>query len=98
MINHEPNKTKEIRPHMMVHAKGPGQMDGVEGVHVGSVDHLDGSYIKLTRKDSPDTKHHLIPTSWVQDIDTERNTIFLNVDADTVAREWLTAEDEEPTD
>lgn len=60
---------ENIRPGIMVHAKGPGKMGGAVGVHVGTVDHLEGDYIKLTRKDSDDERHHWIPLSWVDRVD-----------------------------
>ena len=55
-----------IKPDLMVHAKGQGSMKGASGVHVGTVDHLEGKeWIKLTKADSPDGKHRWIPVSWV---------------------------------
>ena len=33
---------------------------GADGVHVGTVDHIAGSRLKLTRKDSSDGRHHYI--------------------------------------
>ena len=33
---------------------------GADGVHVGTVDHLQGDRIKLTKQDSADGKHHFI--------------------------------------
>ncbi|MEP6492164.1 MAG: DUF2171 domain-containing protein [bacterium] len=42
---------------------------GSDGGHVGTVDHLDGSRIKLTRKDAAaDGKHHFVPLEWVADV------------------------------
>jgi hypothetical protein len=38
---------------------------GSDGKHVGTVDHMDGDRIKLTRKDDPDGSgqhHHYTPT------------------------------------
>ena len=34
---------------------------GSDGGHVGTVDHVLGDQIKLTKNDSPDGQHHLIP-------------------------------------
>ena len=34
---------------------------GADGVHIGTVDHLDGERIKLTKADSVDGKHHYLP-------------------------------------
>ncbi len=40
------------------------------GTHVGTVDHLDGTTIKLTRKDAAaGGEHHWIPLSWVASVD-----------------------------
>jgi len=36
------------------------------GNKLGKVDHVEGGTIKLTKNDSPDGLHHLIPMSWVQ--------------------------------
>lgn len=68
----------EIREHMEVRA--------ADGGHVGTVDHMEGdSRIKLTRKDSSDGQHHLIPLDWVDHVDAH---VHLNKDAEEVRREW----------
>jgi hypothetical protein len=44
---------------------------GSDGVHVGTVDHLEGrDQVKLT-KDDPDAggEHHFIPLAWVDHVD-----------------------------
>lgn len=46
-----------IKEHMGVYASC--------GKKVGVVDHVEGSAIKLTRKDSSDGQHHFVPTAWV---------------------------------
>ena len=38
---------------------------GADGVHIGTVDHLDGERIKLTRADSVDGRHHYLPAGLV---------------------------------
>ena len=61
---------QSIKPDLMVHAKGQGSMKGANGVHVGTVDHLEGKdWIKLTKADSPDGKHRWFPVSWVDHSD-----------------------------
>ena len=45
----------DIREHM--------EVVGSDGLHIGTVDHVDGDRIKLTRKDSPDGAHHYVPLS-----------------------------------
>ncbi len=63
-------EVQSIKPDLMVHAKGQGSMKGASGVHVGTVDHLEGKdWIKLTKADSPDGKHRWIPVSWVDSSD-----------------------------
>ena len=39
------------------------------GKKVGVIDHVEGDALKLTRKDSPDGRHHYIPASWVDHVD-----------------------------
>ena len=59
---------------------------GSDGQHVGTVDHLDGSdRIKLTRDDSPDGRHHFIPTGWVERVD---QTVHLNKPAEEAIGEF----------
>lgn len=59
--------TSSIKEHMNV--------IGADGVHVGTVDHLDGDRIKLTKNDSPSTqdgqgaKHHYLPVGLIAEIE-----------------------------
>ena len=57
------------------------------GEHVGTVDHVDGDQIKLTRRDSVDGKHHLIPASLVGSVDTK---VHLTRTMDEVKAVWTT--------
>lgn len=43
-----------------------------DGQHVGTVDHIDGDRIKLTRQDSPDGEHHYVALSEVAGIENGR--------------------------
>ncbi len=45
------------------------QVKDANGEHVGTVDHLDGDRIKLTRTDSSDGQHHYISLSDVKSAD-----------------------------
>jgi hypothetical protein len=56
-----------------------------EGMHVGTVDHVQGDQIKLTRRDSEDGMHHLIPTSLVASVDTK---VHLSQPCDEVKKIW----------
>lgn len=47
------------------------------GEHVGTLDHLDGDRIKLTKSDSSDGQHHYVPLSQVESMDNM--AVHLNV-------------------
>lgn len=68
--------SSKIKPGQMVHLNLDGRLSEMEGEHVGTVDHLDGDYIKLMKTDSPDQKHRWVPLTWVNRVDS--NTVFLN--------------------
>ena len=69
---------EQVREHMEVIA--------ADGAHVGTVDHMDGtSRIKLTKTDSEDGKHHLIPLDWVDHVDEH---VHLSKSADDVRSQW----------
>ena len=71
---------EQINEHMEVIA--------ADGTHIGTVDHMEGSSrIKLTRTDSEDGKHHLIPLEWVDHIDAH---VHLTKSAGDVRSEWTT--------
>ncbi len=59
---------------------------GSDGEHVGTVDHVRGDRIKLTRNDSDaGGHHHSIPCGWVSTVDTK---VTLNRPADDVKQGW----------
>jgi hypothetical protein len=70
----------DIREHMDVL--------GACGNKLGRVDRVEGSSIKLTKNDSPDGQHHLIPTSWVSRVDTH---VHLSKNCGEAKREWQPA-------
>ena len=43
-----------------------------KGQHVGTVDDVEGDNIKLTKSDSTDSIHHMIPVDDVEKIDDNR--------------------------
>jgi hypothetical protein len=51
----------QIREHM--------EVVDADGRHCGTVDHLEGDRIKLSRKDSPDGQHHYVPMNQVAGIE-----------------------------
>jgi hypothetical protein len=53
---------------------------GADGVHVGTVDHVEGTRLKLTKKDSRDEHHHYIDGGLIADI--ENGTVRLSANAD----------------
>jgi len=53
---------------------------GADGVHVGTVDKVDGHRIKLTKKDSGDGGHHYIAMGLVAEV--EDGTVRLSANAD----------------
>ncbi|WP_242096325.1 MULTISPECIES: DUF2171 domain-containing protein [unclassified Sphingomonas] len=72
--------TTQIQEHM--------EVVDADGVHVGTVDHMDGDRIKLTKNDSPQTqdgqgaKHHYISVGLVAGI--EDGKVRLSATADNV--------------
>jgi hypothetical protein len=58
------------------------------GTKVGKVDRVEGSFIKLTRSDSPDGQHHRIPLAWVAKVG---DRVELDRDHFQVQREWQPA-------
>jgi hypothetical protein len=69
--------------------KPDAEVIGADGVHVGTVDHVDGKRIKLTKKDSVDEHHHWIDAGLIADI--EDGVIRLSANADVA----VTLEDDE---
>ncbi len=60
--------------------KEHAEVIGADGVHVGTVDHLQGDRIKLTKNDSSDGKHHYISTGLIAEV--EDGTVRLSANAD----------------
>ncbi len=71
-----------IREHM--------EVIGADGVHVGTVDHIEGDRIKLTRKDSGEGTHkghhHYIPSSLIAEVEGKK--VRLSANSDVVANEF----------
>ena len=66
----------QIREHMPVVGANERQL--------GTVDHIDGSYIKLTRDDGD--QHHWIPLSWVTSAD---DAVHLDRSDQEARQGWL---------
>ena len=67
---------KEIKDHM--------EVIGADGVHIGTIDRIEGNRIKLTKKDSGGGSHkghhHFIDKGLVADV--EGNKVRLSANAD----------------
>ncbi|OJY66540.1 MULTISPECIES: DUF2171 domain-containing protein [unclassified Rhizobium] len=75
------NSAEQIAEHMEVIA--------ADGIPVGTVDHMEGdTRIKLTKNDSVDGQHHLIPVDWVDHVDTH---VHLKKNSNDVRSQWSSA-------
>ncbi|MCL6434831.1 MAG: DUF2171 domain-containing protein [Leptolyngbyaceae cyanobacterium HOT.MB2.61] len=84
----------QIKEHLMVHAKGMGSMEGSPGVHIGTVDRVEGGkYIRLTQNDSHDGRCHWFPLDWVESVNNE--AIYLNKRAEEAMSQLI---DQPPAD
>jgi hypothetical protein len=74
--------TSKIREHM--------EVIGADGVHIGTVDHVEGDRIKLIRKDSGEGTHkghhHYIPSSLIAEVEGAK--VRLSANSDVVANEF----------
>jgi hypothetical protein len=66
---------------------------GSDGQHVGTVDRVEGDQIKLTKGDSDEGVHHLIPTNWIKSV--EENQVRLNKISSEAQAEWTETGDGE---
>ena len=79
----------EIQEHM--------QVVGADGVKLGTVDHVDGERIKLTRANSGEAHHdhhHYVPRGLVAAV--EGDTVRLSANADVVAALFEEEKDGQP--
>jgi hypothetical protein len=72
-------QAENIREHM--------EVIGSDGGHVGRVDHVQGGDIELAKLDlGGGFKHHLIPLSWVDQIEDDK--VRLNLTKDAAKAAW----------
>ncbi|MDB5681686.1 MAG: hypothetical protein JWO16_1491 [Sphingomonas bacterium] len=68
--------TSQIKEHM--------EVIGADGVHVGTVDHIEGDRIKLTKKDSGEGSHeghhHYISTGLIAGVEGDQVRLSANAD------------------
>jgi len=79
-VDKEETMHDNIREHMDV--------IGSDGKKVGTVDHVQGSEIKLTKSADAEGKHHLIPLGWVAKVDAH---VHLSKAANDVKAQWKAA-------
>ena len=67
---------REIKEHM--------EVIGADGVHIGTVDRIEGNRIKLTKKDSGEGSHkghhHFIDKGLIADIEGDKVRLSANAD------------------
>jgi hypothetical protein len=61
---------------------------GSDGVPVGTVDHVEGKDIKLTKSSDESGKHHFIPLDWVARVDSK---VHLSKAARDAKAQWKSA-------
>ena len=72
--------TSGIREHM--------EVVGSDGVHVGTVDHLDNGAIKFTKTDpAADGQHHWLSLELVRAIEGDK--VHLSLPAGEARRQWI---------
>ena len=64
--------------------KEHSEVIGADGVHVGTVDHVEGGRIKLTKKDGGEGSHrghhHFLPLSLVAEVEGDKIRLSANAD------------------
>jgi hypothetical protein len=71
---------QNIREHM--------EVVGSDGTAVGTVDHVQGSEIKLTKSSDKSGQHHFIPLDWVANVDAK---VHLSKAAGDAKSHWRAA-------
>jgi hypothetical protein len=63
------------------------QVLGSDGQHIGTVDTVEGSMIKLTKNDpQAQGQHHYIPLEWVATVDQH---VHLNIASQQAMQQWM---------
>lgn len=57
---------ENVKPGLMVHALGSGEMRGARGTHVGTVDHIEGDFVLV---DVEGGAKRWMPFAWVASMD-----------------------------
>ena len=63
---------------------------GSDGVHVGTVDHLEGQDMVKLAKSDPDAgdEHHLIPLAWVDHVEKVEKKVHLKQSGAEAKARW----------
>ena len=62
---------------------------GSDGGHVGVIDHVQSTVIKLKKNDvSADGRHHLVPVDWIADVNSK---VLLKISANDAKMRWQAA-------
>ncbi len=70
-----------------VHIREHMEVVGSDGKHVGTVDHLEGNQLKLTKSDpASGGKHHYLGFDQIDHL--EQGKVCLNVPADQAMKTW----------
>lgn len=80
--------TERIAKDLRARLDGDGehmQVKDMNGEHVGTVDHLDGDRVKLTKSDSSDGQHHYVSLTQVESMDDV--AVYLNVTRDEAMKQ-----------
>ena len=78
----------QIKEHLPVYAEGPGGLSGASDVHIGNVDKVENDkYIKLTKLNSADGKHHWFPVQWIRAVD--ERAVYLSKTVNEVEKELM---------
>ncbi|HEY8559000.1 MAG TPA: SDR family oxidoreductase [Pyrinomonadaceae bacterium] len=88
--HHEPRRSFAVSTVDASQIAEHAEVLSADGQHVGTVDHVQGNQIKLTRRDSTDAKHHFIPLAWVAS--ASGGEVRLNRNAYVVRGNWGTGE------
>ena len=66
-------QASQIKEHM--------EVIGADGRHIGRVDHIKGNEIELAKFDfGAGLRHHLVPMTWVDDIEDEKVRLTMTMD------------------
>jgi len=79
-------QTRQSQRELLAKVQEHQEVVGSDGQHIGTVDHVRGDRIQLTKSDqSAGGHHHSIPSSWIQSVE---DTVKINKTADQAKAQW----------